>query len=108
MNRLEQDLADPASTPQERRRKLGGDVSELEQESDSVYRQAVIIHRFCAERGWDKSRPLFHKWLTLHFKTPDGRRDLERCADYMREADFGEWEGALTAWKKAAGPDLSA
>jgi hypothetical protein len=107
-NRLEQVLNDPASTAEERelaRQRLGSDPTQLEVELTAALGKPLLaveymdIHKFCRERGWTNSRALFDRWLTSHFQTKAGRRDLQRAAEYLRESDLIEWDASMVEWR---------
>jgi hypothetical protein len=107
-NRLEQVLNDPASTAEERelaRQKLG-DPIQLEVELTTTLGKPLMaitysdVHKFCGEHGWSKSRPLFDRWLSIHFRS-DERRELERIGNYLRQSDLEEWDAAMIDWKES-------
>jgi hypothetical protein len=109
-NRLEQVLNDPASTPEEKelaRQKLGSDPIHLEVELTAALGKPLMaieyldLHRFCSERGWNKARALFDRWLAVHFRTDAGQRDLQRAASYLADADLTEWDAAMRDWKES-------
>jgi len=64
-------------------------------------------HAFCSARGWSpQSRELFDRWLfDGYFKTDRGRKDVERAARYLVDADMNEWGYALEVWKDSGFKD---
>jgi hypothetical protein len=109
-NRWEQVLNDPASTPQEKelaRQKIGSDPVQLEAELTAALGKPLMavdyldVHTYCTARGWNHARALFDKWLTSHFRTAVGRRDLARAVEYLRQSDFEEWDSAMIQWRES-------
>jgi hypothetical protein len=107
---LQSILANPAVSTQQRIRAVqkAGTIPVEHLEADLVQTigkplaeiEYLDVFRFCTDRGWKQTRPLYDKWLTSHFRTEAGIRDLERAALSLRDADLNEWSSAMEEWKE--------
>jgi hypothetical protein len=57
------------------------------------------LYLFCASHKFSKAaKALWDRWL---FVSPIGRKGVEKTAEYLREHDFEQWNGAALQWKES-------
>ena len=56
------------------------------------------LYLFCASHKFSEpAKALWDRWL---FVSPIGRKGVEKAAEYLREHDFEQWNGAALQWKE--------
>lgn len=66
-----------------------------------------LVHKYCSAHRWSpRAHEVFAAWRTAYFtETEQGKKDLQRIADYMRRCDFEQWEHEANVWRDSGWRD---